>query len=157
MMFFLISPKACWADVNSQAKNYRDYINSPVNAADGSESTNINPPAMTSPSPKKDADSSDTKSPLPGIPDQWKTCAMDSDCTAAVADCVSWDALNRKYLNNLSQNLRSCTKSIDPGFQPEALCIKKACQTTDINTFVSWEEWYSDMQKRKTWSSEVEH
>jgi hypothetical protein len=91
---------------------------------------------------------------LPGIPAKWKTCALDSECTAVVADCVSWDVLNKKYLNKIYRNLNSCSESVDPGFKPEVVCVDRRCKTTQKTTDVSWEEWLNEMRKNRERPSE---
>jgi hypothetical protein len=144
ILLFVFS-KICWGDGNSQANDFSEYINAPGNAGDNSDN-NMPFPPMTGAKIRRDSERSDSgdsgaKSLLQGIPPKWKACLIDSDCTAAVADCASWDALNKKYLNRLSKNLKSCSESIDPGFQPVTVCVQKFCQATDKTTLVSWDEW----------------
>ena len=74
---------------------------------------------------------------------------MDSDCTAVAADCVTWEAINKRYLGKIIKDLNSCTTAVDPGFQPESICAQKTCQTTEKTTNVSWEEWLSATRKDK--------
>jgi len=156
----LMLTQICWADGNSQVNNFSDYINSPENSADNSAKKNMNLPPMISPktgeaSDKTNSSNSDSKSITRGIPIKWKACTIDSDCTAVVADCVSWDALNKKYLNKLARNLKSCSESIDPGFQPLTTCVNQMCKTTDQTTLVSWDEWLNDMHKRREKSTPI--
>jgi hypothetical protein len=84
-----------------------------------------------------------------GIPAAWRACQADRDCTAVAADCATWEPVNKKYLSKFTKYLNSCTSSIDPGFQPQAVCNAKACQTTDKTTGVSWKEWISAMKDQK--------
>ncbi|MBF0504612.1 MAG: hypothetical protein HQL14_05865 [Candidatus Omnitrophica bacterium] len=81
-----------------------------------------------------------------GVPARWQACAKDNDCTAVVVDCVSWEPLNKKYLPKFFKDLNSCLASIDPGFQPQVLCVDRACKTTGKTTHVSWEEWLNEMR-----------
>ena len=149
-VLFLIFPKVGWGDEGSSANNFSNYVNSPESPSDTPSDTpvdkNINPGPATNDEHGKKPDETDAKPVLSGIPFKWKACAVDSDCTAGVVDCVSWVPLNKKYLHKLSKNLRSCSASVDPGFQPEAVCVAKVCQTTEKSTNVSWEEWLSKIK-----------
>jgi len=98
---------------------------------------------------KADLVEQDSQPALQGVPAQWQACSLTSDCTAVVVDCASWEPLNKKFLHRIAKNLNSCSASIDPGFQPETVCVHKACQTTQKTTRVSWEEWLSQMRKTR--------
>ena len=145
----LIFSKTCWGEGNSQINGFHDYINSPEGPAESIVNKEIPPIPATNDKIEGNSIKSDSQPLLQGIPAKWQACAINSDCTAAVADCVSWEALNKKYLKKLSKNLNSCSATIDPGFQPETVCVKKACKTTDKTTLVSWQEWLSAMRKNR--------
>ncbi len=93
------------------------------------------------------SDNADSRSDWQGIPAGWRVCAVDSDCTAGVENCLYWKAINKKYAKDLSKTLDDCLASIDPGFQPVTVCVNKVCQTTGRTTNVSWEDWLKEMQK----------
>ena len=151
-LLLLIFSKWCLSDDNPPVKNFNDYIN---NSAESSMNKNMNPMLAAKPEVNNNSDQADTQPQAQGISDQWKTCLTDSDCTAVVADCVSWDVLNKKYLNRFARNLRSCSDAIDPGFQLATACVHKMCQTIDKVTDVSFDEWLSDMHKRKEQSPPI--
>ncbi len=146
-ILFLIFSRAGLGADSSHVNYFSDYINSPkapvVNAADNS----VSPNNATNNEVSKNSDETGPTAALQGIPAQWKACTIDSDCTAGVVDCMSWQPLNKKYLHKLVKDLDPCLSSVDPGFQPQAVCINKACQTTDKSTDVTWEEWLSEMRK----------
>jgi hypothetical protein len=146
---FLIFPGASFGDESSHMGSFNDYINSPESSSGSSVDKNTGSDHKTHDETGKKSEDTDTGPALQGIPAQWKACAMDSDCTAGVADCESWEPLNKKYLPKLSENLNSCSASIDPGFQPQTVCVDKACKITEKTTNVSWEEWLNEMQKRR--------
>jgi len=146
VVLFLVFSKTCWGQGNSQINNFNAYINS----SGGSVESLVNKDIAPMPVDDKTKENLVKAEPLlPGIPAQWQVCSIDSDCTAVVADCVSWEPLNKKYLTKLSKNLNFCSTSIDPGFQPKTVCVKKACKATDKTTLVSWQEWLSEMRKRR--------
>jgi hypothetical protein len=131
------SPASSNADSNTPTEGRHHHHKSADNTdTDASSTTN--------------ADTSDQKDAavVEGIPMDWQTCGADSDCTAAVVDCLTWDPVNKKYLSKLS-NWDSCSESIDPGFQPQAVCSHNRCRTTDNTTSVSWPEWLANMRAQK--------
>lgn len=127
------------------AKPFNDYINGSPSNAQIAADKNTGPAATPGDQPKDNSDQ-DAGPGLPAVPRAWKTCSADSDCTAAVADCVSWEPLNKKYLDKISENLKSCTPSVDPGFQPKTVCVHRVCKTTQEITGVSWAEWLSKIR-----------
>ncbi len=130
--------------------SFSDYINSSQASSKNSVNKALDITAAPNDVVEKRADKQDTKpSGLQSIPGRWKACDADSECTAGVVDCVSWEALNKKYLHKLGKDLNACVASIDPGFQPQTACVAKTCQTTNKSTNVSWEEWLNDMQEKK--------
>lgn len=153
-VLFLIFYGTGFGDEGNSAGSFNDYINSPEGASGSPVDKNIDLSHAAHHEDRKNQEKTDTKQPLQGIPAKWQACAKDSDCTAAVADCVSWEPLNKKYLHKLSKNLNSCSASIDPGFQPESICVGQACQTTEKTTNVSWEEWLGEMRKEKERSTD---
>lgn len=146
--FFLIFCRTSLGDESSNESYFSNYVNSSPKdqAVSPIVDKNVKPTHAKNDEHGKNSDEKDTGPVLQGIPAKWRACTMDSDCTAGVLDCVSWDALNKKHLKELSKNLRSCSASIDPGFQPEAACVHKACQITGKITDVSWEEWYNKIR-----------
>lgn len=146
IILLLISSNKSFGDDNSQINNFSDYINSSESPSKSPADNSPNPMPVVKKEHKEDHDNEDPHTGLKAIPYKWKMCAEDSDCTAAVVDCVTWDSLNKKYLKKLSKELNSCSESIDPGFQPVTVCIDKACKTTEKTTDVSWEEWLSKMR-----------
>lgn len=143
ILLFLVFSKISFADGNSYINNFNEYVNLSDKSSDNSTDKIIYPSTPMSPEVGKNPEGADSKPALRGIPAKWQGCATDSDCTAGVADCVSWEALNKEYLPDLFKDLSSCSASIDPGFQPEAVCAHKQCEITEKNTNVSYEEWLS--------------
>jgi hypothetical protein len=138
--------------VNSQLGGFNEYVNSPEGAWGLPVAKKIIKAPADQDQTKEhvvgpDSVNADSPPVLQGISAKWQVCTTDSDCTATVADCATWEALNKKYLSKIAKNLKLCSVSIDPGFQPETVCVAKACKTTDKNTQVSWEEWLSAMRK----------
>lgn len=148
---FLIFSGVGFGDESFPVGNFNEYVNSPEGSSESSSGSsvdkNVNSTSAVKNEARKNPDETDTKQVLQGIPSKWQACTMDSDCTAAVADCVSWEPLNKKYLDKISKNLHSCSASIDPGFQPETLCVAKMCKTTEKTTDVSWEDWLRERRK----------
>lgn len=93
---------------------------------------------------QENADKTGIKKSLQGIPVKDQACVKDSDCTAGVVDCDSWEPYNKMFSNELFKNTGSCPASIDPGFQPAVLCVAKACKTSEKTTRVSWDDWLSE-------------
>lgn len=153
VVLFLIFSKTCFGDASSQAGSFNEYVNSPEGAWGSPVAKKIIPASAvqdkTKDNPvKPDSVKADSPPVLQGISTKWQVCATDSDCTAVVADCASWEALNKEYFNKIAKNLNFCSASIDPGFQPVTRCVLKVCKTTEKNTNVSWEEWLGAMRKK---------
>jgi hypothetical protein len=123
-------------------KNFSDYVNLSGNSVESAVNKQVNPLPSSKDKPQE-KEAQDAPAVLQGILPKWKSCAANSDCTAVVADCVSWEPINKKYVHKISKNLYSCAPSIDPGFQPVAVCANKVCKATDKTTLVSWKEWLS--------------
>ena len=150
VVLFLIFSKLCWGDGSSQTGNFSQYVNSPEGSVWGPVNKNINPIyVIKENSVKADSVQEDSQPGWQGISTHWQACSITSDCTAVVVDCASWEALNKKYLNRIAKSMNSCSASIDPGFQPETVCVNKACKITDKTTHVSWQEWLSQMRKTR--------
>jgi hypothetical protein len=147
IILFLVFTKVCFGDDTSHADNFNNYVNSPGGSFDSLVNKDTNQINAINNKVEGKSDKTDSKPVLQKISAKWRICAIDNDCTSAAADCVSWESLNKKYLNKISKNLNSCSESIDPGFQPESICVDKVCKTTEKTTNVSWEEWLSEMSK----------
>ena len=131
--------------------NFSHYINSgnsTDNSTDDSFIKVFNPAPPIDQKANQEKEKSEPKPTLQGIPSPWKVCAVNSDCTAAAVDCVNWEGTNKKYLKEIATYVRVCSTSIDPGFQPEAICENKECRTTEKMTTVSWEEWLGQEANR---------
>jgi len=148
-VLFLIFSQTCWGDGASQGGYFNEYVNSPEGPVVSLVNKEINPTPAAHDKFKEHSVKEDSQAVLQGISAKWQACSVSSDCTAVVADCALWEPLNKKYLNRIAENLNSCSASIDPGFQPETVCVHKACQLTEKTTHVSWEEWLSQMRKKK--------
>ena len=145
-MLLLLFPTVSFGASSPHVDKFSNYINSPEGTSESPIDKKINLSHATNDETGQNSEETNIKPVLQGIPAQWQACAVDSDCTAGVVDCVSWEAINKKYLKKLSENLRSCSASIDPGFQPEAVCVKKFCESTKKITHVSWAEWLSQIK-----------
>jgi hypothetical protein len=130
------------------SNGFSEYVNSPEKPSDAPVNKVIAPEAKPQETSHNDTAKTDVR-PLSGVLAKWQVCSVDSDCAAVVADCMSWDAVNKKYLKLLAGNLKSCTDAIDPGFEPEAVCSAQKCRTTDKITHVSWEDWLDQMKGNK--------
>lgn len=148
VVLLLIFSQTCFGDGSSKGSYFNEYVNSPEGSVESSVNKTINPIHERKDKTDKNSVKEDSQPVLQGIPSKWEVCAKDSDCTAVVVDCMTWDPLNKKYLKELAKNLNSCSGSIDPGFQPETVCVNKTCKTTEKTTNVSWEEWLSEMRKK---------
>ena len=141
---------ACFGQGGAAVNNFRDYVNKSTHDADNSLNEDMD---WYRPTPKDSTagqkERTDNRGMLRGIPSKWQGCRKDSECTAAVADCVSWEGINKDYLSRLFGKLGGCSASIDPGFQPQAACVAGSCQITTKTTDVSWDEWLSGMSKRR--------
>ena len=152
MVLLLVLTKLSWSEGNAQINDFSHYVNYSEGPQVNSVDNSVMPIEASSIESKEREDKESDKDEgsrviLQGISSKWNVCHIDSDCTAVVADCVSWDSINKKYLRKIIKNLNSCSDVIDPGFQPETICAHKACKMTDKTTLVSWEEWLSQMQK----------
>jgi hypothetical protein len=146
IILLLIFSNESFGDDNSQINDFSDYINSSQGPLKSTVDNSTKPVPAMNHDLKKESNKEGPAPVLKAIPYKWKTCTIDSDCTAVVADCVSWDSLNKKYLKKVSKDLNACSGSIDPGFQPVTVCVDKECKTTEKTTDVSWEEWLSKMR-----------
>lgn len=124
------------AGPSPQAGQFSDYVNlrdQETNAAVNGVNAAVN--AVHSPAAQ------DTGPQWQGeVAAKWRACTADSDCTAAAPDCITWQAVSKKDLPKLAEYLKTCTPAIDPGFQPQTVCVKSICQTTEKTTNISWEE-----------------
>ena len=144
VILFLIFPGTSFGDENSRVKNFNEYVNSPEGNSEASVDKNASPMQVTNKEVPEESDKSDSKRSLQGIPAKDQTCATDSDCTAGVVDCVSWEPYNKKYLHELFKGSNPCPSSIDPGFQPVTVCVAKICKATEKTSDVSWDDWLRD-------------
>jgi hypothetical protein len=144
VILFLISSATSFGDESPHVNIFNEYINSPDSNAEAPIDKNAVPKEMTNSEVQKNSDKADTKRSLQGIPAKDQTCATDSDCTAGVVDCVSWEPFNKKYSRELLKESTSCPESIDPGFQPVTVCAAKVCKATDKTTDTSWDDWLGE-------------
>jgi hypothetical protein len=148
-ILFLISSTTGFGAEISNVNIFNEYINSPDSNAEAPIDKNAVPKEVTNKEVtnsevRKSPDKADTKRSLQGIPAKDQTCAIDSDCTAGVVDCVSWEPFNKKYLHELFKKSTSCPASIDPGFQPVTVCVAKVCKATEKTTDASWDDWLGE-------------
>jgi len=148
--FLLIFSKLGFGQENSQVSNFNDYVNSSKVSLQNPVDKNVSQyyAAKHKNSYKESLNRKDSNEGLQGVPRQWKACALNSECTAVAADCLIWEPLNKKYLKRIIGNLDSCSKSVDPGFQPETVCVEKECRMTKKSTNVSWEEWLDAIRSK---------
>ena len=152
MVFAVLFSQAAWGDGNAETSNFSTYANAPIDnssspAKDDAEqmkAETIEAMKASGPAPALPAVSQDENPSMRAIPLKWQGCAIDSDCTAAVVDCVSWEPVNKSYLDKIPRDSKICSQSIDPGFQPQAVCLAKHCVTTEQTTTVSWQEWLNE-------------
>jgi hypothetical protein len=147
VIVFLILTGISYGDETPHNDIFNEYINSPEGNAGTSVDKNASPTPLKKKEDHKKSEKPDTKKSLQEIPSKDRTCAKDSDCTAGVADCVSWEPLNKKYVPELLKHSTSCSASIDPGFQPVTVCADKVCRTTDKFTDSSWDDWLNERIK----------
>jgi hypothetical protein len=144
IIFFFVFSATSFGDESPHLNIFNEYINSPTSNSEAAIDTNSSPKEVTNSEVQQTADKADTKRSLQGIPAKDQTCATDSDCTAGVVDCVSWEPFNKKYSHELFKKSNPCPDSIDPGFQPVTVCAAKVCKATDKTTDVSWDDWLRD-------------
>ncbi len=130
--------------VNSRDKIFNEYINTSVADPGSPVNAQLSPKQETNNEVQETPDQTDIKKSLQGIPFKDQACVKDSDCTAGVVDCDSWEPYNKMFSKELFKNTGSCPASIDPGFQPVARCVAKACKTTEKTTAVSWDDWLNE-------------
>lgn len=153
VILFLIFSGPSFGDEEAHNNIFNEFINSPEDNSENSTDKNIDsnqvmnaevPEKSKKGDKKEKADKTDSKRSLQRVPAKDKTCAKDSDCTAGVADCVSWEAYNKKYSKELLKNPSYCSDSIDPGFKPVTVCVAKVCETTEKYTDDSWDDWLGE-------------
>jgi hypothetical protein len=137
----IIFSQTSYADESPRNNIFNEYINSPEGNSDYTVDKNAGPKSITK---KDDHKKSDTKKSLQEIPFKDQFCVKDSDCTAGVVNCVSWEPLNKKFLKELFKHSTPCPDSIDPGFQPVTVCAKSMCKTTERSTEASWDDWLNE-------------
>jgi hypothetical protein len=144
VIVFLIFSGTGYGDEAPKSSFFNEYINSPEGNAETSIDKNASPNTLTKKEDHKKSEKPDTKKSLQSIPFKDQICTKDSDCSAGVVDCVSWEPLNKKFLDELFKHSTSCPDSIDPGFQPVTVCAAKECKTTDKFTDHSWDDWLQE-------------
>ena len=146
IMLFLMPPLLVFASENPHENIFNEYINSPegnsVIPADNKAVLNQVITNEVQEPPIKE----DTKKSLRGIPGKDQVCGADSDCTSGVVNCDSWEPYNKKFSRELFKVMGSCPASIDPGFQPAAVCVAQRCQTTEKISDNSWDDWLDQKQ-----------